>query len=320
MVKIGGEMKILVSGAGGFVGSHLVKYLKRRKHYVVGVDIKKPEFSPSEADEFLNADLRYPNLKIFQGVDEVYHLAADMGGIGYIETHRADITFNNTMIDMLTLKACQEAKVKKFLFTSSACVYPASLQSSNKAVYLREKDAYPADCEDGYGWEKLMMERTCLSFAKDYGMKIYLPRFHNIYGPEGTYDGGKEKSPAALCRKTAKETEEIEIWGDGEQTRSYCYIDDCVEALYLLMQSDYHEPLNIGTDRLVSINQLVDIIEKVAKKKLLRKYNFSAPRGVAGRNADISKAQELLQWNPSTSLEEGIEKTYLWINSQIYQS
>jgi len=310
--------KIVVTGAGGFIGSHLVKYLKKRKHYVIGVDIKKPEFSKSEADEMIGADLRYPNLGIFQGIDEVYHLAADMGGISYIETHRADITFNNTMIDMLTLKACQEAKVKKFLFTSSACVYPAGLQSSNQAVFLREQDAYPADCEDGYGWEKLMMERACTSFAQDYGMKVYLPRFHNIYGPEGTYDGGKEKSPAALCRKIAKADKEIEVWGDGEQTRSYCYIDDCVEALYLLMQSDYYKPINIGTDRLVSINQLADIIEGIAKKKLLRNYDFTKPQGVKGRNADISKAQEVLGWNPEITLEDGLEKTYQWISKQIY--
>jgi len=219
---------------------------------------------------------------------------------------------------MLVLKACQEAKVKKLLFSSSACVYPTQLQQDANASFLREADAYPAYCEDGYGWEKLMMERACLSFAQEYGMKVYLPRFHNIYGPEGTYDGGKEKSPAAICRKTALNDKEIEIWGDGEQTRSYCYIDDCVEALYLLMQSDYHQPINIGTDRLVSINQLADIIEGIAKKKLLRKYDFTKPQGVKGRNADISLIRDVLGWSPETSLEQGLEKTYSWILSRIY--
>jgi nucleoside-diphosphate-sugar epimerase len=225
-------------------------------------------------------------------------------------------------MNMLTIKASQESGVKKFLFSSSACVYPARLQDSNNAILLKEEDAYPADAEDGYGWEKLMFERTLRHFSDRCGIKVYIARFHNIYGPLGTYDGGREKSPAALCRKIAKakEYDPIEIWGDGFQTRSYCYIDDCVNALYKLMNSDYHEPINIGTDKLVSISELAHIIEKIANKNLGRKYDLSKPQGVKGRNADISKAKDILGWKPNISLQEGLSKTYEWISSQISQS
>ena len=232
--------RICVTGAAGFIGGHLVNYLKQKGDYVIGIDIKDPEFAPTMADEFHIRDLRYPSASLFEGVDEVYHLAADMGGIGWIETHKADIVFNNTMINMLTLKACQEKNVKKFLFSSSACVYPGFLQNLDYTVQLCEDDAYPADAEDGYGWEKLMMERACRHFREDYGLQTYIARFHNIYGTHGTYQGGREKSPAALCRKIAlaKDTDEIEVWGDGKQVRSYCYVDDCEEALYQLMKSE----------------------------------------------------------------------------------
>lgn len=313
-------MSIIVTGGGGFIGSHLISYLKKKGEYVIGVDIKEPEFSKSEADEFILRDLRYPSMDLFAGVDQVYHLAADMGGIGYIETHRANIMFNNTMINNLTLKACQEQGVKKFLFTSSACVYPQYDQNNPEAIKLTEEDAFPADAEPGYGWEKLMMELNCKYFHEDYGIDIRIARFHNIYGPNGTYTGGKEKSPAALCRKAIEADHNLEIWGDGSYTRSYCYIDDCVEALYRLMQSEYREPLNIGTDRLVSINQLADMVIDISGKKLTKVYDLTKPQGVKGRNADISKAKLLLGWTPKVSLEEGLAKTYKWIYSQIYQS
>lgn len=308
-------MRIAVTGAGGFIGSHLVKYLKSKGEWVRGIDIKLPEFDKTSADEFVIRDLRYPSLDLFRGIDEVYHLAADMGGIGYIETHKADIVFNNTMINMLTLKACEEAGVKRFLFSSSACIYPGYLQKEPRR--LKEEDAYPADAEDGYGWEKLMMERTCRHFSEDYGLSVRIARFHNIYGPLGTYDGGREKSPAALCRKIAQADRSIEIWGDGTRTRSYCYIDDCVEALYLLMKSEYDKPLNIGTDDLVSINELADLIMDIAGKNLVKIYDLSKPQGVMGRNADISRVSLVLNWTPKTSLVTGLEKTYSWIYGQL---
>ena len=311
---------IIVTGAGGFIGSHLVKYLKQKEYYVRGIDIKYPEFEKSCADEFIIQDLRYPALDLFKGADEVYHLAADMGGIGYIESNRAKIFWNNTMINSLVLKSCQETKVSKFLFTSSACVYPQYLQDKTDVDGLVEEDAFPADAEPGYGWEKLMMELHCKYFMEDHGLNVHIARFHNIYGPEGTYDGGREKSPAALCRKIATSQVNLDVWGDGSQTRSYCYIDDCVEALYKLMQSDYHEPINIGTDRLVSIDGLADMIMKISGKKLQKIYDLSRPQGVKGRNADITKAKIILGWQPKVSLEEGLLKTYKWIYNRIYQS
>ena len=312
--------KIVVTGAGGFIGTHLVKYLEEKGYWVRGIDIKYPEFEETVADEFILQDLRYPAPHLFKDIDEVYHLAADMGGIGYIETHKADIVFNNTMINMLTIKACQEQGVGKFLFASSACVYPDYLQDTTNPFPLKEEEAYPAEPEDGYGWEKLMMERTCRHFREDYGLKTYVARLHNIYGELGTYDGGREKSPAALCRKIAlaKNGEAIQIWGDGRQKRSYCYVDDCVEGLYKLMQSDYHEPINIGTDRLVSINEMVDIIADISHKLIFKNYEPNQPQGVRGRNADITKAREILGWQPKVSLEEGLEKLYLWINQQLF--
>lgn len=309
--------KIVVTGAGGFVGHHLVKYLKNKGEYVVGIDVKYPEFEASVADKFVIRDLRYPSLELMQGMDEVYHLAADMGGIGYIENNKAQIVFNNTVMNMLTIKACQEAKVKKFLFTSSACVYPSYLQDMTECIPLKEEEAYPAEAEDGYGWEKLMMERTCKHFMDDCGLNTYIARFHNIYGELGTYDGGREKSPAALCRKVATYDDSIEIWGDGLQERSYCYITDCVEALYRLMQSNHHEPINIGTDRMVSIDELAEIIMRIAGKDLERKYDTSKPQGVRGRNADITLAKQILGWEPEVSLEDGLTKTYQWIRSRL---
>ena len=308
-------MRIVVTGAGGFIGHHLVNYLKNKGHYVRAVDIRYPKWEMSRADEFLLTDLRYPAFHVFNNIDQVYHLAADMGGIGYIENYKAQIVFNNTMINMLTLKACQEKGVKRFLFTSSACVYPGYLQNKGHSD-LEENDAYPADSEDGYGWEKLMMERACRHFREDYLLDTRIARFHNIFGPMGEYEGGREKSPAALCRKVALSDGKIEIWGDGTQERSYCYIDDCVEALYRLMESDYCDPINIGTDRKVTVNELADIIIKISGKKITKEYDLTKPQGVKARNAVIRRANFILKWNPQVSLEEGLEKTYRWIEKQ----
>jgi GDP-D-mannose 3',5'-epimerase len=315
-------MRVVVTGSGGFIGHHLCKFLKETGVYVVGIDVKKPEFEETSCHEFHIKDLRYPSQELFENTTQVYHLAANMGGIGYIENNKADIVFDNTLINTMTLCACKKTGVKKFLFSSSACVYPKYLQDKQEVIKLKEDQAYPADAEDGYGWEKLMMERMCRHAREDWGMKTYIARFHNIYGPLGTYQGGKEKSPAALCRKIsiAKQDDEIEIWGDGEQVRSYCYVDDCVQALYKLMNSNYHDPLNIGTEEEVTINSLSNKIERISGKHIWRKYDLTKPLGVKSRNADISKAKEILQWQPIVPLNEGLEKTYKWIHSRIYPS
>lgn len=318
--------RILVSGAGGFIGSHLVKYLKDKGHYVKGVDIKRPEFSKSVADRFELLDLRYYDNCVDalrpiwrKSFDQVYHLAANMGGIGFIETHKAEIVKDNTLIDINMLEAAKSFSVGKFLYTSSACVYPGYKQKDTEVVPLKEEDAYPADAEDGYGWEKLYIERLCRHYMEEYKVKTHIVRFHNIYGPEGTYDGGREKSPAAICRKIALcSTGEIEVWGDGLQTRSYCYIDDCVEGLYRLMNSDYYEPLNLGTDRMVSINELVDIVSAVAKKPVKRYHDLTKPQGVRGRNSDNTKLKQVLGWEPKIKLEDGLKKTYDWIYNEVH--
>lgn len=313
--------KVLVTGAGGFIGCHLVKYLKNKGYRVRGVDIKYPGFEPTVADEFILLDLRrWENcLRAVEGMEQVYHLAANMGGIGFIETHKAEIVHDNVLINMHMLEAARLSKVDKFLFTSSACVYPGYKQSSPDIAPLKEEDAYPADAEDGYGWEKLFTERACRHYYEDYGLKTYMVRFHNIYGPLGTYEGGREKSPAAICRKVAlaKQIDEIEVWGDGLQTRSYCYIDDCVEGIYRLMQSDYHDPINLGTDRMVTINQLVDMVAKIAAKKISKRYDLTKPQGVRGRNSDNTRLRQVLGWEPQVSFEQGLEITYKWILSQV---
>jgi GDP-D-mannose 3',5'-epimerase len=301
--------RILVTGAGGFIGHHLVKYLVGRGYWVRSVDIKHPEFGATAAHEFELLDLRrFDNCLIAtRGVDEVYHLAANMGGIGFIETYKGEIVRDNTMINMNTIEAARINHVKRFLFTSSACVYPGYRQNTTDVTPLKEEDAYPADAEDGYGWEKLYMERTCRHYREDLGLETRVVRFHNIYGPLGTYDGGREKSPAAICRKVAlaADGDQIEVWGDGEQTRSYCYIDDCVEGLYRLMRSDYPHPLNLGTDRLVSINELVDLTK---------------PQGVRGRNSDNTRLRQVLGWEPQTPLEEGLRITYEWIRGELIRA
>jgi nucleoside-diphosphate-sugar epimerase len=313
--------KILVTGAGGFIGHHLVKYLKNKGYWVRGADIKYPEYEPTEADEFELLDLRrWPNCLIaVRGVRQVYNLAANMGGIGFIETHKAEIVHDNILINMHMLEASRLNKIEKFFYTSSACVYPGYRQKSTEVTPLKEENAYPADAEDGYGWEKLYTERACRHYYEDYGLKTYVVRFHNIYGPLGTYDGGREKSPAAICRKVAlaKKSDTIEVWGDGKQTRSYCYIEDCVEGIYRLMQSNFHEPLNLGTDRLVSVNQLVDIVAGIADKKIEKRYDLTKPQGVRGRNSDNTKLRQVLKWEPQISLEQGLKRTYKWIYAKL---
>ncbi len=318
------KKKILITGAGGFIGHHLVKYLIKMGYWIRGVDIKHPEFENTPADEFIISDLRrWENcLRVTSGMEQVYHLAANMGGIGFIETHKAEIVHDNSLINIHMLEAARVNNMDKFLFTSSACVYPCYKQQTPDAAPLKEEDAYPPDPEDGYGWEKLFTERSCRHYYEDYGLKTYIVRFHNIYGPLGTYDGGREKSPAAICRKIAlaKRDDEIEVWGDAKQTRSYCYIDDCIEGIYLLMQSDYHEPLNLGTDRMVSINQLIDIIAEIADKNIAKRYDLTKPQGVRGRNSDNTKLREILKWEPRISLEEGLRLSYKWIYGQLVKA
>lgn len=311
----------IIAGAGGFIGSHMAKFLKQKGYFVTGIDIKKPEFSKSAADKFIIADLRDPKLvkKHLFKVDELYMLAADMGGMGFISCNGPQIVHNNTIINLNLLKQSAELKIGKVFFSSSACAYPEEKQMSAKNNGLKETDAYPANPDTAYGWEKIFIEQACLSYNKELGLKIAIARFHNIYGPEGTYEGGREKSPAAICRKIAKakKSDSIEVWGDGKQTRSFCYIDDCLEGVYKLMHSDYSLPINIGSTRLVTINKMVDIIAKIANKKIIKEYNLSKPQGVRGRNSDNTLIKQMLSWEPQISLEEGLEKTYRWIENQI---
>ena len=316
--------KVLVTGAGGFIGHHLTKYLVNKGYWVRGVDIKEPEYEPTAANEFELLDLRrWDNcLMATRGIDEVYALAANMGGIGFIESNKAVIVRDSTLIGMHTLEAARVQECKRLLYTSSACVYPGYLQKDANAIPLKEEDAYPADAEDGYGWEKLYAERACRHYREDFGLDTRVVRFHNIFGPLGTYDGGREKSPAAICRKIAmvRNGGEIEVWGDGNQTRSYCYIDDCVEGIYRLMRSNHVEPLNLGQDRMLSINELVDMVAAIAGKRVGKTHNLNAPQGVRGRNSDNTRLREVLHWEPSISLEEGLSRTYEWIEGQLMVS
>jgi nucleoside-diphosphate-sugar epimerase len=315
------QKRILVTGAGGFIGHHLVRRLKKEGHWVRGADIKNPEYEASVADEFEILDLRrWDNcLQATRGIEQVYNLAADMGGIGYITAFLANVAHNNTLINTHMLEGSRINGVQRFLFSSSACVYAQSKQQSADVTPLKEEDAFPADPEPGYGWEKLYAEELCRYYQKDHNLETRIVRFHNVYGPLGTYEGGKEKAPAAICRKVAllHDGDEIEVWGDGQQTRSFMYVDDCVEGLIRLMASDCSEALNLGTDRLVTINTLVDIVSRIAGKQLRKRHDFSKPQGVRGRNSDNTRLRQVLGWEPSSSLENGLQVTYKWIENEL---
>jgi nucleoside-diphosphate-sugar epimerase len=314
-------MSVLVTGAGGFIGHHLVRSLVERGFAVRGVDVKRPEYEPSAAQEFELLDLRRfdHTLLATRRVEEVYHLGADMGGIGYITAFHADIARNNILINANILEAARLNGARRFLFSSSACVYPQHLQRSPDVAPLKEEDAYPADPEEGYGWEKLFMEKLCQYYREDHRLETRIVRFHNVYGPLGTYEGGREKAPAAICRKVALAPDggEIEVWGDGEQTRSFMYVDDCVEGIYRIMRSDYHDPLNLGTDELVTVNQLVDLVCAIAGKRLRKRHDLSRPQGVRGRNSDNGRLRQALGWEPAIGLRDGLAPTYRWIEAEL---
>jgi GDP-D-mannose 3', 5'-epimerase len=315
---------VVVTGAGGFIGHHLVTYLKQQGYRVRGVDLKYPEYTDVDADEFEIVDLRrWDNcLQATRGATEVYALAADMGGMGFIQSHHAAILYNNALINFHTLEAARWNGVKRYLYTSSACVYPKYRQMDTQAIPLTESDAYPADPQDAYGWEKLVSERLCKHFSDDYGIETRIARFHNIFGELGTWKGGREEAPAAICRKVATAkligNREIEIWGDGEQTRSFCHVDDCVQGIYKLMRSDFSEPLNLGQDRMVSINELAHMVARIAGIPITKRH-VPGPQGVRGRNSDNTLLRQVLGWEPEISLEQGLRRTYEWIEDKLIE-
>ena len=316
----------LVCGAGGFIGSHLVKRLKREGFWVRAVDLKFPQFAETEADDFVIGDLREQTVcraVVDRRFDEVYQLAADMGGAGYIFTgdHDADIMHNSATINLNMVDACHKRNISRVFYSSSACMYPAYNQEDPDNPNCEESSAYPAAPDSEYGWEKLFSERLYLAYNRNHAMTCRVARYHNIYGPEGTWQGGKEKAPAAICRKVAlaRSGDDIEIWGDGTQTRSFLFIDECVEGTIRLTRSNFEGPVNIGSDEMVTINQLVDIAAEIAGKTI-RKHHIDGPLGVRGRNSDNRLIEEKLGWTPSATLHSGIGKTYAWIESQIMRN
>jgi nucleoside-diphosphate-sugar epimerase len=314
--------RILVNGAGGFIGGHMVKRLKAEGNWVRAVDLKRHEYVTPPADEFIVGDLRDQKLvaEVVDGIDEVYQFAADMGGAGYIFTgaHDADVMHNSASINLNTLHYGVKAGVKKFFYSSSACIYPEYNQMDADNPKCSEESAYPAAPDSEYGWEKLFSERLYFSYMRNYGVVVRVARFHNIFGPNGTWDSGKEKAPAALCRKVAEAEDggEIEIWGDGKQTRSFLYIDECIEGVRRLVESDFTGPVNIGSEEMVSINQLAEMVMQIGGKKLAIKH-ISGPLGVRGRNSDNHLISQKLGWKPTRTLREGLEKTYHWIEKQV---
>lgn len=316
---------VVVAGAGGFIGGHMVvKLIEQGYSLIRAIDIKPiGEWYQVHSDvdnRVLDLKSLDNSIEAVDGVNEVYNLAADMGGMGFIENNKA-LCMLSSLVNTHLLMASQESNVDRYFYASSACVYAADKQLSPENPGLKESDAYPAMPEDGYGWEKLFSERMCRHFLEDFGIKTRVARYHNVYGPDGTWDGGREKAPAAICRKVIQAklsgNHEIEIWGDGKQTRSFMYIDDCIEGTQMLLHSDITEPINIGSAEMVTINELVDIVEEIADLRLVRKYNLDAPKGVRGRSSDNTLIERLLNWSPNISLIEGMEKTYQWIYDQI---
>ncbi|MDD1770894.1 MAG: NAD-dependent epimerase/dehydratase family protein [Methanomassiliicoccales archaeon] len=325
-----GQRTALVTGAGGFIGHHLVKHLKSKGYWVRGVDVHEPHFEPTSADEYLILDLRKDSAaltavtgtgKVRLVPDEVYQLSANMGGMGFIQTHHSEILRDNLLINLNMLEAARKGDVERYLYSSSACVYPDYKQTSVNVTPLKEEDAYPADPQDAYGWEKLTSEKLCQYYRSDYGMNTHIVRFHNVFGPLGAYRDGREKAPAALCRKFAVARitgrTEIELWGDGKQTRSFLYIDDCVRGVHMLQRSEIYDPINLGQDRLISINEMADIIAAAAGIAHFTIKHIPGPQGVRGRNSDNTKVYRDLKWRPKVSLEEGLARLYRWVYARV---
>jgi GDP-D-mannose 3',5'-epimerase len=313
--------RVLITGAGGFIGSHMEKFLKEKGYWVRAVDLVHSLYMDSLADEFLLLDLRrWENcLKATEGIDQVYSFACNMGGIGFIETVKAEVMHDNVLINAHLLEAARQNGMQRFFYSSSACVYPTYRQKDPDNPGLQEDECYPADPDNEYGWEKLYTERMCKQFTLEYGLETRVARYHNIFGPYGTWNGGREKAPAAICRKVAlaEDGGTIEIWGDGRQTRSFLYIDECLEGTYRLMQSDYNDPVNIGSDEMVTIDQLADMAIEFSGKRISKRYDTTKPQGVRGRNSDNTRVKEVLGWAPAQSLRDGIGKTYPWIAGQV---